>query len=388
MDRRSFLVGAPVAAALAHTMFERAAMAQQYGGAQTRNAAPPATEHTVLLTGDTAPWTPQQYAAKLPALLEKHANAGDTYLAHGAVEELEQAFAKLLAKEDCAFFATGTLANNVAVRILCGDTKHALVQAESHFYADESDAASILSGLTLAPMAAGKVGPTADEIAAAIEEAAHRPYPMKIGAIALENPVRRQAGQAMPFDALQKITTLARSKGIGTHWDGARSMLLTGTPGFDLKATAALFDTVYVSLYKYLGAPFGAVLAGNKETITKARELRHIYGGLLYHGWVAALPALDALPGFQERFGAARVAANALFAKLEASGNYKMVPTPNPSNIYGFDVANKTKLNGLRERLLAKDIRANVMPDKGVTLSINESILRRPVDEIAAAFLA
>ncbi len=56
------------------------------------------------------------------------------------------------------------------------------------------------------------------------------------------------------------------------HWDGARA-LLSGTEGFDLQRYSALFDTVYVSLYKYLGAPFGAVLAGNKATIAKVRDL-------------------------------------------------------------------------------------------------------------------
>ena len=62
--------------------------------------------------------------------------------------------------------------------------------------------------------------------------------------------MRRHQGSSVPFDQLERIAALARKHGIGMHWDDVRSMLLTGTPGFDLKRTSALFDTVYASLCK------------------------------------------------------------------------------------------------------------------------------------------
>ncbi len=73
----------------------------------------------------------------------------DDYLEGGAIEELEKTFATLLGKEACAFFPTGTLANNVALRVLCGDDHRVLCQADSHIYRDDSDMSVRLGGINL-----------------------------------------------------------------------------------------------------------------------------------------------------------------------------------------------------------------------------------------------
>src|SRR3546814_14303659 len=93
-------------------------------------------------------------AARLAALTQGNSsNALDRYLVDGEVEALERAFAELLDKEDCAFLATGTLANNIAVRVLCGEHRRALVQRESHLYRDAVDEAQLLAGHNLQPLA-------------------------------------------------------------------------------------------------------------------------------------------------------------------------------------------------------------------------------------------
>ena len=334
----------------------------------------------MALVGDAVPITPQARVQLLGHLLEKQTNANDSYLAGGAIAELEAAMAAMLGKEAAAFFATGTLANNVAVRVLSGENRHVLVQHDSHLYLDESDSAELLGGLNLVPLAAGKVGPSDEEVAAAVEAAEHGPYPLKVGAISLESPVRRHDGGSIPFAELERISGLAKQHGIRMHWDGARSLLLSGTPGFDLRRTSALFDTVYVSLYKYLGAPFGAVLAGTKETIATARELRHIYGGLIYQGWQAVLPALDALPGFQQRFVQARAQGERVLAGLAAKG-FAVERVPNESNITLVRIPAE-RVKATMERLAAADIRARIAPDGTMPFFINESIVRRPAEEL------
>jgi threonine aldolase len=70
------------------------------------------------------------------------------------------------------------------------------------------------------------------------------------------------------------------------------------------------FDTVYISLYRYLGAPFGAILAGDTSMMKRAREGRHVYDGMIYHGWVAALPAIERLDGFTDRFARRKESGN------------------------------------------------------------------------------
>jgi threonine aldolase len=348
--------------------------------------APAITDRTVALVGDAVPITPQGRTRQLAHLLEKAPNATDVYLGNGAVQQLEASMATTLGKEDAAFLPTGTLANNLGIRLLAGENRHVLVQEQSHLYRDESDSAQVLSGINLVPLGYNKPAPTFDEITAAIDSAENGRFAVKVGAISLESPVRRQDGASIPFAELERIRTLAQQKNIGMHWDGARSFLLTGTPGFDLRRTAALFDTVYVSLYKYLGAPYGAVLAGNKDLVAKARELRHVYGGMIYQGWQAALPALDALPGFSDRFLQARGHYEQLLAGLQSAGGFTVMRIENSSNINHLQIS-PARLRGLQARLEVADIRANIAPDSLMPIYINESILRRSPEELIKAFV-
>ncbi|MCU1250245.1 MAG: threonine aldolase [Edaphobacter sp.] len=375
VSRRGFLVGGVAAGT---------GLANGIGPvlAQTKDAA---VSRAVYLSGDALVMPDAERIQELGRLMGKYEKFGDVYLAAGAVTELEHKMAEMLGKEDAAFLPTGTLANNLAVRVLCGDHRHALVQHESHLYLDEQDSASLLSGINLVPLARGKAAPDYEEVVAAIELAVNGRFPIAVGAISLESPVRRANGGSIPYALAEKISTLARSKGIGMHWDGARALLLTGTDGFDLRRYSVLFDTVYVSLYKYLGAPFGAVLAGNKATIAKVRELRHAYGGLIYHGWQSALPALAALPGFQERFLAARAAGDRLLAGLQGVGGFEIRPVPDGSNITVVAVSSARAAN-LQARLAKADVHVRPVEDGKMLIFVNETIVRQSTEELVRAF--
>jgi len=187
LNRRSFLGAVPIAPL---GLAAGGSAYAQYGGAPAANAAPALAAATdmdtlVVLAGDALPRSLAAEPARLQALLDKHAKPGDSYLAGGAVAELEAKFSALLGKEDTVFMPTGTLANHIALRLLCGENRHALVQQESHVYRDESNTVTTLSGINLVPLAAGKAAPTLDEIGAAIERAEAGPYPIKVGALAL-----------------------------------------------------------------------------------------------------------------------------------------------------------------------------------------------------------
>ena len=119
----------------------------------------------------------------------------------------------MFGKEDCVFLLIGTLANTLAVRILCGNHKHLITQADSHPYADESDGPSILSGITMQPVSPGKGAPSFEEIEAAVHDMQHRAYPLKVGVISLESPVRRHNRQSIPFGTVEKSAL----------WQGAKA---------------------------------------------------------------------------------------------------------------------------------------------------------------------
>ena len=374
MDRRQFLVGS-----LALTPAAALAQAQP-----APPPFPPVDAKSVWLVGDSAPSDAVRTATRLAELVQK-GKPRDGYLSGGAVTELEQRFAALLGKEDCAFLPTGTLANHVALRILAGDATRVIVQHESHLYRDESDATQLLSGLNLIDLAPGRAGPSLDEIKAAVDEAENGPYPLKIGAISLESPVRRAHGELLAVSDLAAISAYAKSKNIRLHLDGAR--LLLAPPSYDVTGAAALFDTVYVSLYKYLDAPFGAVLAGSKADIAKVRALRHQFGGTIYQGWESAVLALAALDDFQARQKAAYATADQVFAALDKAGAAKLKPAPNASNIRQLVVKPKVA-EGLFDRMRVGGVRLP-KPDKDgvVDFWINDTITRRPADEYVKLFL-
>ncbi len=378
LNRRGFLGALPIASLALASSRAQAQYVSPTIPAPATAAPQPGPDYATLvqLSGDTLPRDPMAEPARLQALLDRHAKPVDGYLAGGAVAELEARFSILLGKEDTVFMPTGTLANHVALRLLCGESKHALVQQESHVYRDESNTVTTLSGINLVPLAPGRAAPTLDEIGAAIERAELGPYPIKVGAISLESPVRRAQGAALSPALVAGIASLARAKNIRLHLDGARLLLMSGMPGFSVQSYCAHFDTVYVSLYKYLGAPFGGVLSGPKPLMARARELRHLFGGTIYHGWQAALPALDALDGVEQRFADVRAAGARLLAALERTPGFKVQLVANGSNLVMLEIAPE-RLAGLEERLKRANVRIGKVSEGKVQLGFNESILRR-----------
>jgi len=110
--------------------------------------------------------------------------------------------------------------------------------------------------------------------------------------------------------------------------------------------------------------------------MAKARELRHIFGGTIYHGWQAALPALDALEGAEKRFADVRAAGERLLAGLERTPGFKVQRVENGSNLAMLEIA-PDRLAGLEERLKRANVRIGKVSEGKVQLGFNESILRR-----------
>ena len=366
-NRRTFLK-----AAAGTVAFQRAASPQ---------SQPAAAERRVFLTGDGVHLSTAEYAQLLATLTAGDPKA-DSYLKGGAVEELEARFAKLLGKERALFFPTGTLANHVAVRLLAGERRHVLVQEESHLYRDEGDCAQALSGLNLAPLAGGRATIKASEIVEAVERAGSPPYPVPVGAISIESPVRRKLGQTFDFEEMKKISTYARERKIGLHLDGARMYLASAYNGIAPATYSALFDTVYVSLYKYFNAPFGAVLSGPAPLMEAAAVLRHQFGGGVLHGWQSAAVALYYLDGFEGRYQKAIRGGDELLRRLEQK-NIRVHRMEGGTNVFQLEFP-FTVDAAFQKRAADLGIMIGLPPAQGpAILQVNETILRRPPEEIA-----
>ncbi|MFI8079558.1 threonine aldolase family protein [Kitasatospora sp. NPDC086009] len=245
---------------------------------------------------------PRSLRERLAALAEEGEGAYDLdrrpdMYGDGVVRALENRVAELLGTEDAAFFPTGTMAQQVALRIhaeaaaLPTVATHPLGHTELH----ERHALGRLSGLrSVWPTVAPRL-PTVAELRAFDE-----PY----AAMILELPLR-EAGFVLPSwaDLLGVAAVVREEHGAALHLDGAR--IWESVVHFDrpLPEIAAQADSVYVSFYKTLGGISGAALAGRARFVRTAKAWRHRYGGQLFQQWPAALAALAGLDRELPRLG-------------------------------------------------------------------------------------
>jgi len=345
-------------------------------------------DDAVFFQGDGERQSPETTIRLLASYQATSGVTSDSYSLGGTVEELEHVMARYLGKESALFVPTGTLANHLAIRKHCATRGQALVPEQSHIYRDTGDSIARLSGIQLVPLAQDRPGPTAGAIRAALDRVATDRVPSPAGVVVLESPVRRQMGRVISYEDIQTITTLCRERGVATHLDGARLFMMAAATGASVQAYSALFDTVYVSVCKYLGAPFGAILAGTREFIDGLYHDRRMFGGSLPAAWMAAALVLQGLPGFEERFGAAMTRARHLFSALNHLDGLRISPLPDGSNIVPLRLDAGVRREALTQRLVEHGI---VLPMEGGTdteipLTINTTILRRNPDELLDAF--
>ncbi|RPK48992.1 beta-eliminating lyase-related protein [Streptomyces sp. NBC_01260] len=253
----------------------------------------------------------------------------------GVVAELEQRIAEVLGMEAVAFFPTGTMAQQAALRSWAGRSGNPTVALHplAHPEMYERGALSVVSGLrTVHPTSEPRL-PTADEI---------RDFDEPFGTLMLELPLR-DAGFVLPtWEELEAVVAAARERDAVVHFDGARLWECATHFGRELPEITALADSVYVSFYKTLGGISGAALAGSASLIEEARTWRHRYGGQLFQQFPAALSALSGLerelPKLPSYVAHAQVVAEALAEGFAEAGAGWFRVHPDPPHTHQFQV--------------------------------------------------
>ena len=155
-----------------------------------------------------------------------------------------------------------------------------------------------------------------------------------------------------------------------------------------VKEYASYFDTIYISLYKYLGASSGAILCGNKEVMDKMEHLVKVHGGSMYRNWTSAAMALQRLEGMESRLQGAIARSKELFAALNKITGINITSLKEGTNIYQLTLAKNIDGKKLSETLSKQYGIRMGGPDAEniVKISVNETLLYRDTSYISKAF--
>ncbi len=240
----------------------------------------------------------------------------DQYGEDPSVNRLQERMAELLGKEAALFVPSGTMANQIGLKILTRPGDEVIVGDEAHIVWHESGAAAANSGVQFTVVGTGGLF-TAGDLRAAYKPPGHIVFP-PTSLVAIENTHNRGGGVVFPQAEAVAICEAARELGLASYLDGARLFNVTAATGLHLSELAAPFDVASVALSKGLGCPVGSLIAGRRDDITRAKRARRMFGGAMRQSGILAAAGLYALDHNLLRLPEDHV--NAVFLAMRLAG--------------------------------------------------------------------
>ncbi|CAN5256603.1 low-specificity L-threonine aldolase [soil metagenome] len=255
-----------------------------------RSAAP-----LVDLRSDTVTRpTPGMLAAMVEAPL-----GDDVYAEDPTVNTLEAEVAELFGHQAALFVPSGTMGNQICLRLLAEPGQEILCDSEAHIVTYEMGAAAALFGLSTRTVLGERGRFELDAYVPQVRPA--DPHMVRTALIAVENTHNRGGGAVQPIAELKALRAYADDAGVAVHCDGARIWNAHVASGISLAEYGGLFDTLSVCLSKGLGAPVGSVVVADAERIAAARVLRKRLGGGMRQAGVLAAAGRYALAHHLDR---------------------------------------------------------------------------------------
>jgi threonine aldolase len=217
----------------------------------------------------------------------------DQYGEDPSVNLLQERIAELLGKEAALFVPSGTMANQIGLKILTRPGDEVILGDEAHIVWHESGAGAANSGVQFSVVGRGGLF-TAADLRAAYKPPGHIVFPPTT-LVAVENTHNRGGGVVFPQEDAVATCDAARELGMTSYLDGARLFNTAAASGRTLAELASPFDVVSVALSKGLGCPVGSVIAGRRGDITRAVRARRIFGGAMRQSGILAAAGLWAL---------------------------------------------------------------------------------------------
>jgi len=249
---------------------------------------------------------------------------------------LQERLAEMLGKEAALYVPSGTMSNQIGVRIHCQPGDEFICEAGCHIYQYEQGAYAQLSGLAVRTVEGqhGVLG--LEQLAGLIR--GDNDHLVRTRLVCLENTHNRGAGRIQPYDGVVRICRWAHENGLVTHLDGARLFNAVVATGIPAREWSQHFDTVSVCFSKGLGAPVGSALAGPRELIKKAKRARKLFGGGMRQAGIIAAGALYALEHHIDRLAEDHAHARLLADAIRSVPGFDLRPAEIDTNIVIFHV--------------------------------------------------
>lgn len=271
------------------------------------------------------------------------------------VKKLEERAAAMFGKEAALFCPSGTMTNQIALKVHTQPGDEIICNEFSHIYRYEGGGAAFNSGASVRLLPGDRGRIKASQIKENINpDDVHFP---RTSLVVIENTSNKGGGSCYELEDLKEISVLCKGSGLMLHLDGARIFNAIVEKDYSSEGIGMLFDSISICLSKGLGAPVGSVLIGDKDFIKQSRRIRKVFGGgMRQAGYLAAagIHALDHhIDRLKEDHGKARIISNTLKELSFVEEVYQV-----ETNIIVFKLNDKYKDRDFLKMLESKKVKA------------------------------
>jgi threonine aldolase len=280
------------------------------------------------------------------------------------VNVLQEMVAELLGKEAALFLPSGTMCNEIALRVHCRPGEEMIAHRTAHPIHFEGGGPAALAGVNVSALDGARGQYDADAAAAAIRHESR--YAPRSRLLWVEQTSNLGGGSIWPLARITEVTDVARRRGLRTHLDGARLMNAVVATGVAARDYAAPFDSAWIDFTKGLGAPVGAAIAGSREFIAEAWRLKQQMGGAMRQAGIIAAGGVYALRHHVKRLAEDHANARRLAEGLAKLPGVVLDSATVETNIVIFELRGALDADAAVEALLARGVRMGAMGPRSV----------------------
>jgi threonine aldolase len=299
------------------------------------------------------------------------------------VNLLQEMVAELLGKEGALFLPSGTMCNEIALRVHCRPGEEMLAHRTAHPIHFEAGGPAALAGVNVQPLD----GPRG-QFTAAAADAAIRPdnrYMPRSRLLWVEQTSNLGGGSVWSLADLRAVAQVAQRRGLRTHMDGARLMNAVVASGASAQDQAAPFDSAWIDFTKGLGAPVGAAIAGSRDFIAEAWRLKQQMGGAMRQAGIIAAGGIYALRHHVKRLAEDHANARRLAEALAGLPGVAIDPATVETNIVIVELTGALDAPTAVARLLERGVRMGALGPRSMRAVTHLDVSAAQTDRAIAA---